>query len=113
MEIEIKHNFAEAVTNDKHNQFFLSASAAQTQTNQVLEQITNKKLEDTYDYINTTLEKLIVEAINKSTTQIQLTFPTDLNKATIIDTLVKAGYDVINMQNGSTIIKWEGIENAT
>lgn len=107
MAIEIKDSFAEAVTNDKHNQSFLSATAAKAQTNAVLEQIATEKLDDTYDYINTTLEKLIVDAINKGTTQIQITFPTNLDKATILDTLTTAGYGVISMQNGSTLIKWE------
>jgi hypothetical protein len=37
MAIEIKDSFAEAVTNDKYNQSFLSASAAKAQTVVVLQ----------------------------------------------------------------------------
>ena len=107
MAINIVNDFNQAVTNDKYNQNFLSASAAKTQTEVVLQQIAAEKLEDTYDYINTTLEQLIVEAINKGTTKIQITFPDVLNKATIVEELNKAGYNVTNTQNGSVLIQWE------
>lgn len=102
------NDFENAVTNDKYNQTFLTAAAAKAKTAEVNEQLNEAKNNDTYDWINTTLEGLIVAAIQKGQTQVQVTVPNTLNKELVISVLsaTEAGYGVTSMTNGGLIINW-------
>lgn len=102
------NDFDNAVTNDKYNQTFLTAAAAKAKTAEVNEKLSEAKNNDTYDWINTTLEGLIVAAIQKGQTQIQVTVPNTLNKELVINVLsaTEAGYGVTTMTNGGLLISW-------
>lgn len=107
LELVQKDNFNEAVTEDKYNQYFLNAEGAKNQTTAIVAQLASDQTAKSIEWINTTLEGLIVAAINKGEFQIQITFPTDLNKNEIVSALTEAGYSCTNMQNGSTLIQWK------
>jgi hypothetical protein len=102
------NDFENAVTKDKYNQFFLTAAAAKAKTAEVNAELDTEKNNDTYDWINTTLEGLIVDAIQKGQKQIQITVPSTLNKDLVISALnaTEAGYGVTTMTNGGLIISW-------
>lgn len=102
------NDFENAVTNDKYNQTFLTAAAAKAKTTEVNEKLNEAKNNDTYDWINTTLEGLIVAAIQKGQTQVQVTVPNTLNKDLVISVLnaTEAGYGVTSMTNGGLLISW-------
>lgn len=102
------NDFENAVTNDKYNQTFLTAAAAKAKTAEVIAKLNEEKNNDTYDWVNTTLEGLIVAAIQKGQNQIQVTVPNTLNKDLIITILstTEAGYSVTNMTNGGLLVSW-------
>lgn len=102
------NDFENAVTNDKYNQTFLTAAAAKAKTSEVIAKLDEEKNNDTYDWVNTTLEGLIVAAIQKGQTQIQVTVPNTLNKDLVMSILntTEAGYGVTNMTNGGLLISW-------
>lgn len=102
------NDFDNAVTNDKYNQTFLTAAAAKAKTAEVNEKLSEAKNNDTQDWVNTTLESLIVAAIQKGQNQIQITVPNNLNRDLVISilTATEAGYGVNIMPNNSLLISW-------
>ena len=102
------NDFENAVTEDRYNQTFLTAAAAKAKTAEVNAKLNEEKDNDTQDWVNTTLESLIVAAIQKGQNQIQITVPNNLNRDLVISilTATEAGYGVTNMTNGGLLISW-------
>lgn len=102
------NDFENAVTEDRYNKTFLTAAAAKAKTAEVNAKLNEEKDNDTQDWVNTTLESLIVAAIQKGQNQIQITVPNNLNRDLVISilTATEAGYGVNFMPNNSLLISW-------
>ena len=102
-------NYNEAVENDLKSNYFLKADVARQKTDDIIKEMTNQKIQKTHQYIQTELEALIVQAINKGQYKITITPPSQYDKNEIIKNLTNenAGYTVFSLQNGAITISWE------
>lgn len=107
MSFETKPTYQEAVTEDKDNKYFLTAEGALIQTQEAIREKQEKLVADTYAWVQTTLENLIVEAIKEGKKQIQFTPPNIVDINTLQQILREAGYKISTPFQGAWTISWD------
>jgi hypothetical protein len=101
-----KPTYQEAVTEDTERIYFLEAKGAAKQTEIVIQEKETKAIEDTYKWIQTALEDLIVKAIQKGETKVKATLPTSLKSDVLTTVLRECGYRFSVISNNTYQIGW-------
>lgn len=102
-----KPTYQEAVVEDKSRMYFLEAKGAAKQTEVVMQEKETKAIEDTYTWIQTTLEDLIIKAIQKGETKVKATLPTSLKSDVLTTVLRECGYRFSVIANNTYQIGWD------